>query len=63
MVAGLRYSFPGTMARPGTRHPCTISLHDRVAGHRRLATYLASPRRIPFNRMGIFRRDPELKSF
>jgi glutathione S-transferase len=60
MVAGLRYAFPQTMARMARRCPCIISLHGRVAGHRRLAAYLASPRRIPFNGMGIFRHYPEL---
>jgi glutathione S-transferase len=63
MVAGLRYAFPRTMARLEKRFPCTISLHDRVAGHRRLAAYFASRRRIPFNQMGIFRRYPELEPF
>jgi glutathione S-transferase len=37
-----------------------VSLHRRIARHPRLAGYFASPRRIPFNRMGIFRHYPEL---
>jgi glutathione S-transferase len=37
-----------------------VALHDRIAARRRLATYLASPRRIPFNQQGIFRHYPEL---
>ena len=60
MVAGLQYAFPRTMARLEKRYPRTLSLHQRVAGHPRLARYLASPRRIPFNLQGIFRHYPEL---
>ena len=60
MVAGLQYAFPRTMARLEKRYPRTLSLHQRVAGHPRLARYLASPRRIPFNMQGIFRHYPEL---
>jgi glutathione S-transferase len=60
MVAGLRYAFPRTMARLEKRYPRTVSLRQRIAAHPRLARYLASPRRIPFNELGIFRRYPEL---
>jgi len=35
-------------------------LRDRVAARPKIAAYLASPRRIPFNQDGIFRRYPEL---
>jgi len=35
-------------------------LHDQVAVRPRLAKYLASDRRIPFNQQGIFRHYPEL---
>jgi len=31
-----------------------------VAARPKIAAYLASPRRIPFNQDGIFRRYPEL---
>jgi glutathione S-transferase len=62
MVAGLRYAFPVAMGRQERRAPRAVSLHDRVAAHPRLAAYLASPRRIPFNRMGIFRHYLELDS-
>ncbi|HKC42769.1 MAG TPA: glutathione S-transferase, partial [Burkholderiales bacterium] len=37
-----------------------IALHDRVAARPRIAAYLASERRIPFNESGIFRHYPEL---
>ena len=43
-----------------TKHPRSIALHDRVAARPRLAAYLASERRIPFNQEGIFRHYPEL---
>ena len=36
------------------------ALHGLVGARPRLAAYLASPRRIPFNQAGIFRHDPEL---
>jgi glutathione S-transferase len=60
MVAGLRYAFPRAMARLEKRYPRTVALHQRVAAHPRLARYLASQRRIPFNMQGIFRHYPEL---
>ena len=58
MVEGLRYAFPKTMRRLEPRG--LSALHERVARRPRLAAYLASPRRIPFNQMGIFRHYPEL---
>jgi len=60
MVAGLRYAFPRAMGKLEPRHPRVVSLHDRVASRQRVAAYLASGRRIPFNQHGIFRRYPEL---
>jgi glutathione S-transferase len=60
IVAGLRYAFPRAMARRESRYPGVIALHDRVAARPRIAAYLASERRIPFNESGIFRHYPEL---
>jgi len=60
VVAGLRYAFPRAMARHARRVPRLAALHDRVAALPRIAAYLASERRIPFNEGGIFRRYPEL---
>jgi glutathione S-transferase len=60
MIEGLRYAFPRTMARLERKHPLSIALRDRVAARPRLAAYLASERRIPFNQEGIFRHYPEL---
>jgi glutathione S-transferase len=60
MVAGLRYAFPRAMGKLEPKHPRTMALYDRVAARPRIAAYLASPRRIPFNEHGIFRHYPEL---
>ena len=60
MVAGLRYAFPVAFGRLEKRHARIVGVVDRVAARPRLAAYLASARRIPFNRMGIFRHYPEL---
>jgi len=60
VVAGLRYAFPGTMAAAEADAPRVVALHDRVAQLPRIAAYLRSPRRIPFNEDGIFRHYPEL---
>ncbi len=60
IMAGLRYAFPRAMARHERRVPRLGALHDRVAGLPRVAAYLASERRIPFNDAGIFRHYPEL---
>lgn len=60
MVEGLRYAFPRAMQKLERKFPKLVKLHDRVAARPRLAAYLASERRIPFNQYGIFRRYPEL---
>lgn len=60
IVAGLRYAFPQAMAKAERSRPLLVALHDRVAARPRIAAYLASPRRQPFNQMGIFRHYPEL---
>jgi glutathione S-transferase len=60
VVAGLRYAFPRAMRRHERRFPRLVELHDRVAVRPGIAAYLASPRRLPFNEHGIFRRYPEL---
>ncbi|WP_062208888.1 glutathione S-transferase [Aureimonas sp. AU12] len=59
-IEGLRYAFPRRMAAIEAGFPLTLALHRRVHAAPRLAAYLASPRRIPFNEDGIFRRYPEL---
>ncbi len=60
MIEGLRYAFPRTMIKQERKHRRVIALHDRVAARPRLAAYLASERRLPFNQEGIFRHYPEL---
>ena len=62
VIAGLRYAFPNAMARCEETIPHVVALHDRVATRPRLARYLKSKRRVPFNQMGIFRHYPELDS-
>jgi len=59
-VAGLRYAFPRAMAELEPNYPRVVALHNWVAARPRIAIYLASNRRIPFNQHGIFRHYPEL---
>jgi glutathione S-transferase len=60
IVAGLRYAFPRAMAALEPRHKLVVAVHDRIAARPRIAAYLASDRRIPFNQHGVFRHYPEL---
>jgi glutathione S-transferase len=60
MIEGLRYAFPRAMKKQERKYRRTIALHDRVAARPRLAGYLSSERRLPFNQEGIFRHYPEL---
>ena len=59
-VAGMYYAFPKAMARTAKRYPHVLALHSRVASRPRIAAYLASDRRLPFNQQGIFRHYTEL---
>ena len=60
VIAGLNYAFPHAMSRVTRAHKRLLSLHERVRERPRIAAYLASERRIPFNVEGIFRHYPEL---
>jgi glutathione S-transferase len=60
IVEGLRYAFPRAMESIGKKLPRVAQLRDEVSRRPRVAAYLASKRRIPFNRSGIFRHYPEL---
>jgi glutathione S-transferase len=60
IVEGLRYAFPKAMRRLEKKIPKVVALHDRVVKRPRIAAYVASKRRIPFNEDGIFRRYPAL---
>jgi glutathione S-transferase len=48
------------MARAGKKRPRVMALRNGVAARPRIAAYLASERRIPFNESGIFRHYSEL---
>jgi glutathione S-transferase len=55
LVAGLRYAFPKRMKAFERKIPGLCELHDRIAARPKIAAYLSSERRIPFNEDGIFR--------
>lgn len=60
IIEGLRYAFPRAMAGMAPRTPRLHALRDHVASLPRVAEYLASKRRLPFNEDDVFRRYPEL---
>ena len=60
IVEGLRYALPKTAPKALAKAPLVLALHAGVARHKRVAAYLASERRLPFNQEGIFRHYPEL---
>lgn len=60
LMAGLDYAFPRAMQRMAGERPLLHALKQHVAERPRIAAYLASPRRVPFNESGIFRHYPEL---
>ncbi|VVD63109.1 glutathione S-transferase [Pandoraea iniqua] len=60
LIAGLNYAFPRAMAGFAKAYPRCQSVHDGVARQPRIAAYLKSSRRIPFNTTGIFRHYKEL---
>ncbi len=62
VIAGLRYAFPRAAAKAERTYRRVAALHGRVEARPRIAGYLASKRRIPFNEDGIFRHYPELES-
>ncbi len=55
IIAGLSYAFPNAMARVARDYKRLFALHARIQERPRIAVYLASQRRIPFNDQGIFR--------
>jgi len=59
-LCGLEYAFPKGWKRFSKKVPGLVALREAVAERPRIRAYLASPRRIPFNEDGIFRRYPEL---
>ncbi len=60
LIEGLEYAFPKACAAAIGATPNVRALHARVAALPKVAAYLGSERRIPFNEQGIFRRYPEL---
>ncbi|HEY0826345.1 MAG TPA: glutathione S-transferase [Ramlibacter sp.] len=60
VVDGLLYALPRATRRVLRSTPGVAALHAGVPRQRRLAAYLASERRLPFNTQGIFRHYPEL---
>jgi glutathione S-transferase len=60
VVAGLRYAFPTASRAALAACPHLCALHDEVFARPRIARYVASSRRLPFNDDDLFRRYPEL---
>ncbi|VVD68584.1 glutathione S-transferase [Pandoraea horticolens] len=60
VVEGLRYAFPRVMSGFAKAFPRCQATHDAVARVPRIAAYLKSSRRTPFNTTGIFRHYKEL---
>ena len=60
LVEGLRYAFPQAAMKVLAGAPTVMQLHERVASLPKVAAYLRSERRLPFNEQCIFRRYPEL---
>ncbi len=60
VMAGLCYAFPVAMEQLRPTHPALFELHAEIAVRRRIAAYLESDRRLPFNQLGLFRHHPEL---
>ena len=62
IMAGLEFAFPRALAKAkaARTYRRLFALHRRVQERPRISAYLASPRRIPFNNDGIFRRYPQL---
>jgi glutathione S-transferase len=60
LIAGLRYAFPSASRRALRKRPRLRALHDAVFDRPRIARYLASGRRLPFNNDDLFRHYPEL---
>ncbi len=60
IVEALRYAFPNAMRGFERDLPRVVEVHNRVAERANIRTYMASPRRIPFNESGVFRHYPEL---
>jgi glutathione S-transferase len=60
VLSGLEYAFPRALKKLAPKLPRLLALKTEVAERPRIAAYLASERRLPFNEQGIFRHYPEL---
>jgi glutathione S-transferase len=60
VMVGLAYAFPKALRRAEKKLPRLVALREHVAARPRIAAYLASEHRIPFNQNGLFRHYPEL---
>lgn len=60
VMASLNYAFPKAMAGLHDKLPRLNTLHDLVAARPRIARYVASPARLPFDTHDLMRHYPEL---
>jgi glutathione S-transferase len=60
LVDGLLYALPKASRKALKKAPLVAALHAGVPRQKRVAAYLASDRRLPFNEEDVFRRYPEL---
>ena len=60
VLDGLGHAFPNALRALSPQIPRLLRLQAQVRRRPRIAAYLASERRIPFNQRGIFRDYPEL---
>ena len=60
VVAGLRYAFPESAPKALKRCARVAAMHDAVFALPRIASYVASDRRVPFNNDDLFRRYDDL---
>jgi glutathione S-transferase len=60
IVEGLRFAFPRATTKLEKDYRHVAALHAAVAERPRIARYLKSERRLPFNNQGIFRHYKEL---
>ena len=58
--AGLGYAFPESAPKALKKSARVAALHDAVFARPRIARYLTSGRRLPFNNDDLFRRYDEL---
>ena len=61
VLEGLAYAFPLAFAEASQGIAGLLALRERIRARPRIAAYLDSNRRLPFNENGIFRHYPELE--